>query len=284
MNHNIKLIAIDIDGTLCDSEKQVSRENALAVKRAADAGIIMCLATGRPLYGLPEDVYKTEGFSYGIMSNGASTVDLRDNRILHQALIPNDRAVSIMEFLMSFPDTSPEIYIDGRSYIERERMEKNPQDFNITYSRRMKKTPVEDIIDFMRSDKRDIEKFYCLFKYAEDKEKVTERLMEDMDLNVVSSLKQNLEISNKDGNKGRALTDLICRLSISPEDVMAIGDSGNDLTMLNAVGYKVVMGNAYNDIKKIANEVTDTNDNNGVAKTLNRFLDELESLSINYRT
>lgn len=280
MKHDIKLIAIDIDGTLVDTDKRVSERTAKAVKRAADRGIIMCLATGRPMHGLPQDVYKTEGFGYGIFSGGAIVAKIPENEVLVRKLIPKDRARHFMQILMSFEKTAPEVYYDGDLYIQKDRMEIDPKEFEVTYSNRTKRNIVPDIMEFMDSRTDDPEKFYCLFKYQEDKRKAEQALKAGGELDVVSSLRNNLEISRADATKGRAFTELLNILGIDASGTMVIGDSENDRTILEKAGYKVVMGNARNSVRVIADEITDTNDKDGVALTLERFLDDMDKLGL----
>ncbi|MBQ9828056.1 MAG: HAD family phosphatase [Lachnospiraceae bacterium] len=278
MKHDIRLIAIDIDGTLVDGEKRVSPRTAAAVRKAAEKGIIMCLATGRPMHGLPEDVEKLNAFRYGIFSGGAVIADIPESRPVYRKPVPLKQGIRIMELLMSFPVTAPEVYFDGEIYVQQDRVTIDRLEFSLSYSSRTKKNVVPDIIEFMKDRQDDPEKLYCLFKHQADKKRAEEELNAMGGLEVVESLQQNLEISVKGADKGSAFTELLRQLGIKKKETMVIGDSENDRSIMEASGYIVAMGNARNSIRVIADEITDPNEKDGVAVTLERLTDELEKL------
>ncbi|HDC8080041.1 TPA: HAD-IIB family hydrolase, partial [Staphylococcus aureus] len=105
-------------------------------------------------------------------------------------------------------------------------------------------------------------------------DKASKILAESPNLAISSSSRGNIEITHSDAQKGIALETIAERLGIEMKDVMAIGDNLNDVSMLEKVGYPVAMENGAEEVKKIANYVTDTNENSGVGKAIMKLLRE----------
>ena len=117
-----------------------------------------------------------------------------------------------------------------------------------------------------------VDKIRAVFRHTEDREEAMRRL-EEMDEGIVtSSSKIDLEVNAKGINKGLGLVWLGEKLGIKREEIMACGDHLNDYEMLKEVGFAVAMGNAMEELKEIADYVTDTNDEDGVAKAIERFV------------
>jgi len=141
---------------------------------------------------------------------------------------------------------------------------------------RKMRTPLDDFRRTIRERNRGIQKTQMFFRDMElRREMLTVLPQRFPDLNVTTSLVNNIEINSGDAHKGAALLELCRQLGIDPAATMAFGDGLNDITMLQTAAVGVAMGNAAQQVKDVADFITDTNDNDGVAKAVQNFcLDE----------
>ena len=112
----------------------------------------------------------------------------------------------------------------------------------------------------------------ALFKNEADRDEAKRRVEKLGDVRAVSSLDYNVEVSRADANKGSSLMILAEKLGLSPEEVMGFGDNDNDLEMIQKAGLGVAMQNAIPEVKEAADYITDTNDREGVAKAIEKFV------------
>lgn len=274
---NIKLVLLDLDGTLLDSRKQLPEVNRLALERAAANGITIVPASGRVYGGMPEAVRALPFVRYVIESNGARVYDAVQREIIHRAEIPLDLARRVYDYL----DTLPVIYdcyLDGEGYMDRRQYDRIgefiPDPF-LAYQVRAARRPVEDFRGFLASRGQPLQKMQMFFLERDrslrcrEFENISRRFPR---LTVTSAIDNNIELNIQDATKGNAMILLCHHLGISPRDAMAIGDQSNDLTMLRAAGLAVAMDNGDNRLKAEADYVTGTNDEGGVAQALERFV------------
>ena len=270
INHKkIKLIFLDLDGTLLTTDKKISAANYAALEQAAAKGIYIVPCTGRYFIGMPEEVRSLPFLRYAITINGAEIYDVKEEKALHTALISPEKA----EEIFSVMDTLPVIYDcyqDGWGW-----MDQTFYDMTDLYGMgevrpewiRKMRTPVEDFRGMVRSRNRGIQKTQMFLRDMELRARLLEELPQRFpDLVVTTSLVNNIEINSGDAHKGAALLELCRQLNIDPAESMAFGDGLNDVTMMQAAGIGVAMGNAEQQVKDAADFITDTNDNDGVAK------------------
>ena len=132
--------------------------------------------------------------------------------------------------------------------------------------------PVEDFRAFMRRQNRSVQKIQMFFKDMDERERAWRELIELFPgMSVTSSIVNNVEINEKSANKGEALRFLCEHLGVDVSESMAFGDGSNDRSMIEAAGIGVAMANADESLRDIADCITDTNDNDGVAKAIRRF-------------
>ena len=137
---------------------------------------------------------------------------------------------------------------------------------------RKMRTPVEDFRGTIRRRNRGIQKTQMFFLDMTLRAAMLDELPRLFpDLSITTSLVNNIEINSGDAHKGAALLELCRQLDIDPAETMAFGDGLNDLTMLKTAGIGIAMGNAAQQAKDVADFITDTNDNDGVAKAIMRF-------------
>lgn len=150
-----------------------------------------------------------------------------------------------------------------------ERYHKNP---NMWEYMRRTRIPVEDIRELLERENRGVDKVQALFADMDERQKAWEEMAKERDLELVGSLKYNIEINAAGVNKGTGLVNLGRKLGIRREEIMACGDGDNDTVMLREVGFGVAMGNAEEQVKEAADYITLTNEEEGVAEAIERFV------------
>ena len=111
----IRLIALDLDGTLLDDRKQISRRSLRALRAAADQGVLLVPATGRTVAGIPAELLALPGVRYAITANGARVMDLAENRALSEDYIPRDLALQVYDILTQY-ECLVDLFQDGQGY------------------------------------------------------------------------------------------------------------------------------------------------------------------------
>lgn len=271
---SIKLILLDLDGTLLRSDKTISPANYAALERCSSAGIHIVPSTGRFYSGMPQVVRDLPFVRYVVTVNGAQVYDVLEDQILCREEIAPADALRVYDEL----DTLPVIYdcfLDGWGYMD-EKMYAQIDDFisDPRVNRMVKdlRKPVRGFKSFVARENRPLQKLQMFFADMDRRAAELERLPRLFpEMAVSSSIPNNIEINAKNANKGEALRFLSRHLGLSIEETMSFGDSGNDLSMLMAAGTGVAMANADQALLDAADHVTDTNDNDGVAKAIARF-------------
>lgn len=188
-------------------------------------------------------------------------------------LLPLKSAKKALEILQKY-DTLQEVYFDGQGYAEEDKLEMisryhhNPHMWD--YVRKSRK-PVPSIPELVAGENRDMDKAQALFADMGELAQAWKELEQYEDLVLVSSLGYNIEINAVGVDKGRGLMELGELLGIRPQEIMAFGDGDNDIRMLEKAGIGVAMGNALDNVKAAADYVTDTNDEEGVAKAIIKY-------------
>lgn len=275
MERRIKLIALDLDGTLLDSRKRVSQRNLDALEKARRMGVLIVPVTGRPAQGLPQAVLDLPGLRYAVTSNGATIRDLQENRyLLEKHLTPAD-CLRVLEACADF-DMIREVFREGVGYLTQgdrdilwARYEGTPMMEYVLGTRRVLPGSLEE---FLREDDRPLEELFFLTDSPEVKEALRQRLSALPDISFADPAPKDLEVMVGGINKGEALLYLLDLLGIEPQETLAIGDGGSDLPLLKAAGIGVAMDNALPFVKEAADWVTASCDADGVALALERFV------------
>ena len=263
----IKLIAIDLDGTLLNSAKKIPDENIKAIQKAAKSGVIIVLCTGRPKSGiLPyfEQLGLTDE-EYIIMNNGCSIYNTKNWELMNYAQITNDELDKLNQVITHYPDIyltltgEKHYYVVGNEVPELVRYDAGLV-FDIAKAISLDDIKASSEIIFQAMY---MAKSAYLDSFQETKEGVLAT-----DFSVVRSQDYIFEAMPKGYTKATALKKLSEQLGITPTEVMAIGDAANDIEMLEFAGHSVAMGNATKAIKGICRYETSTNDQAGVAKAI----------------
>ena len=265
----IRMIALDVDGTLLTSRGELTGETVRAIRAAREKGVKVVLCTGR---SAPEAVWLT-GLAgcddRAVCLGGAAVADMTDGRHLRRWDIPDGLAADVLEILRDKP-LACMVFAGEVNLLD----PYSARFFRETYPfPAYLDTTVEaqDISSWLKVHRQPLTKIH-----AEGAPELFPPLLEKLrklpGLTLTSSGRGNFEVLADGADKGKALCLLGQEWGISPEETAAIGDSDNDLAMLRAVGCPVAMGNASDGVKAVCAMVTDSNDRDGVAKAIDRFI------------
>lgn len=271
----IRIIALDLDGTLLNSNKELTPGNFAALQKAADAGIEIVPTTGRFYGGMPEVIRKMPFVHYVITINGAAVYDVRKQQDIAKAEIPMQKAVEIMEYL----DTLPVIYdcyMDNWGWMTRAMWEK-AEEFapNAHYMKMIKelRTPVPELKTRLKETGHDVQKIQFFVQDMKLHGELLQPLPMQFPTTAVStSVSNNIEINDRHANKGEAIGKLAAYLGFDISETMSFGDGLNDLSMIKAAGIGVAMANACSEVLAAADEMTLDCDHDGVAAGIKKFI------------
>ena len=273
MKKSIKMIAIDMDGTLLTSDKKVTPYTKQVLEQAIAQGIIILAATGRPLSGIPKEVSELAGVRYAVTTNGARVFDIQKNVLLFEHLLDKELALRCIGMMEKY-DSSQEVYYEGKGYAAAVHLEnighfhRNPAMWEYVLATR---TAVPDLKALIMSKERGVEKVQGLFADETERQQALAEFMALGEVTPTSSLGYNIELNAAGVNKGSSLMELGRLLAIDPAEIMAIGDADNDVEMIRQAGLGIAMENALASAKAVADAITDTNDADGVAKAIEKY-------------
>ena len=257
MNKDIRLIATDLDGTLLNSRKELTPRTLRAIKRAAEAGIEFVPATGRFYRGCPEELRKLPFIRYAVVINGACVYDVKNDSFIHRTDIPAADAVRIFDIVKNFP-AEYECYAEGWGYAPEDLAARIDEFTKSDFARRIVKTLRTTVSD--------------LSAYVTEHFDGVHKIQMFPDYLITHALDCNLEINSPKAGKGNALQALASHLGLSMDQVMVFGDGNNDISMLKAAGCGVAMANAMPEVKAVADRVTLSCDEEGVAAAIEELL------------
>lgn len=271
---DIRLIALDLDETLLDSQKRLSPVNRKALEKCMEQGIEIVPCTGRIWAGIPGFIRELPGIHYAITTNGAVIEDLVNRRVLDERKLSWQQAVEILEMGREL-HTMYDVYEGGQGYGEARFME-CMADYGIPplvqEMIRTTRVIVPDIIEKVKELRLPAEKVNYFFGDSGKRARARELLNARGDVFVSSSFPYNLEINAPGATKGEALLRLGEYLGLKREQLMAFGDGENDMTMIRMAGVGVAMANAMESLREAADYVTKTNDEDGVAAAIERLI------------
>lgn len=272
MERKIRMVGFDLDGTLLTTDKRVTEYTKKILKRAISEDIIVLPVTGRPLSGIPKEISGFEGMRYMITSNGARVVE--DGRTIHENLLSVEKARKILDIFEDY-DTLQDVYYDGQGYMPREFIERiSGYVSSPAMEQYMKSTraPIDDIHAKLDEENRSLDKIQALFCKKGEQKEAWKRVEALGDVEVTGALDKNIEVNAGGVHKGAALLWLAERLGITREEVMAFGDGLNDVRMIQEAGVGVAMANSIPAVLEAADMVTSSNDEDGVAKTVEKHV------------
>lgn len=266
----IKIISLDIDGTLYTSDKKISPATKAELIKVQQAGNVICLASGRPTAGLvpiAEELEMKKFHGMLLSYNGGVVIDYTTGKTIYSNVIPNELAKKLLKHLENF-EVNP-IVDDGATIYTTD-----PESFQVPYesqSNHLKIKVVANVHDAINFNPAKV----LIAAPAEILQRDTEKISAPFkaELDFVLSAPVYLEATLPGISKADALKKACEVLKISTNDIIAFGDAQNDIPMFELAGYSVAMGNAIAELKNIAKEVTKSNDDDGIAYALKNYFD-----------
>lgn len=268
----IKLIALDMDGTLYNSQSEISEKDIDALKKAGNAGVAVAVATGRAYSELPVEMLCELGVRYAITGNGSGVYRLPEKECIFADCLDTEVLLQILEELKQL-DVYYDVYIEGLVYCPKSACHNiRKMDMPEVLHQYIEQTRivVDDLGQFVKENGKKVEKSTINFALLPDgtyldRENTAQLLSRYPQVQYLCGGYHNLEFTRAGVTKGSGLKFLAEQLGVSLENVMACGDSENDIFMLEAAGVGVAMANAEEEVKASADFITRSNDENGVA-------------------
>ncbi|NLW79279.1 MAG: Cof-type HAD-IIB family hydrolase [Ruminococcaceae bacterium] len=272
---DIRLIGLDLDGTALNSQKEMTPAVQAAIARAIAAGVAVLPATGRALGGIPQAFLGIPGVRYALASNGAMVYDVIENKTLLADCFTKETALALLAQCEGYSLLSIAAFVNGEAYAEKVDADGLRQHYSAEMVAHLVLTrqKVPSLRALIETSPHPVEKFSLVVDDKARRKLAMQALAERGDCTVTSSMPYNLELNTATANKGRALLQLGSLLGLQAAQVMAMGDSLNDLDMLNMAGYAVAMADARPEVLAAADAVTTTSDEDGVARAINAVLD-----------
>lgn len=264
-----KLIAADIDGTLTNSKKEITPRTRYALLEAQAQGKKIILASGRHPSGIEpiaKDLMLDKNGGYIMAFNGGKIINCSTGQTVVSKIFP-------IEYLSDIVGVLKESNITINTYDSKNIISDSKVNDYTYVERDILKINMTVVDDFISAVKFDINKILLAGEPDEiDKYKEILAMRYDGLLDVYKSAPYFLEIMPFGVTKGSMMPILLDRLEINRDELVAFGDNYNDMTMIGYAGLGVAMGNAEEDVKKIANYVCESNDDDGVAKAIEKFV------------
>ncbi len=263
-----KMIVLDMDDTLLTDDHIISEATKTALMLAQEKGVKVVLASGRPTYAMLDAAKELRLAEYGsfILSfNGAKITNCQTNEEVFSSTLSPETVHQLF-------DLSQRENIWIHTYMNDEIITQENNPFT-EIEGKLTGLPIKTVADFKQTVSTPVVKV-LMVKEENYLKEVEARLQKELanDLSVMRSKPYFLEFTELGVTKGTSLAILIEKLGISREEVIAIGDSYNDVAMIEFAGLGVAMGNAPDDVKQLADYVTDTNNNDGIAKVIDTFI------------
>lgn len=260
----IKLIATDIDGTIMKHDFTFNPEIKDCVKKLTQKGVKVVLVTGR-MHSATEFIAEELNLDTPIVSYQGGLIKDKNGNVLYEKYLDEGKAKEIIKWAKE-NDVHLNLYLDDKLYVEKD---------DAIIRRYASERAIEfNVCPFEQLELKKINKL--LIVDFEHPEKVTEWLNELApkypEIYFVKSMPFFCEVSNLEAKKSNAVDFLRNYYGLKKEEIMTIGDQNNDIELLKAGGVKIAMGNATDDLKAVADYVTDTVNNNGFVKAVEKFV------------
>jgi Cof subfamily protein (haloacid dehalogenase superfamily) len=268
-----KAIAFDLDGTLKSSDKKILPETKKIIIELAKKGVIIILASGRPTYGMIEEAKELELSSLGgyvLSFNGAKVIEQKSKKVIYNRSYSSVLAHQVYQ-------RAKEYKLAVLSYIGDTIISEDTDDEYVQLEASLNKMPIRRVESFVDTINQEVNKVLLTGKpqYIEEilttfKEPFINKL------SVYRSTPYFIEVMDEGVDKASSLDVILKSLDIKQEELVAFGDGYNDLTMIRYAGLGVAMDNSVQDVKEVADYITDSNDNEGIANCLKKLQEKGE--------
>lgn len=264
-----KLIVLDLDGTLTNSEKEITPRTKAALMQAQEAGVKVILASGRPVAGIAPLAEELQLKRYGgfiLAFNGGKIIDCKEQKTVCESILPG-------HLIPELHRIAGENGVTILSYNDRAIITENPDDPYVAVEANLNKMPVERAASFPAAICFPVPK--CLI--VGDAEKIVrlETLIQQRFGGAISAYRSEpffLEVMPLNIDKAQSLGRLLDLIGIGRAETIACGDGYNDLTMIRFAGLGVAMANAQPAVREAADYITLSNEEDGVAQVVDKFV------------
>ena len=274
LKKNIRLVALDLDGTTFDSAGDISERTIATLEEAARLGVHIVVSTGRSYASLPDHIKAVKGIEYAITSNGAHVNQMQSGEQIYSDFLDPGAAEQIAA-LKTETGADIEVFINGRAYVDESYyndVKENGCVYRnadyVIWSRR----PVPDVTALMLEHASEIENVNFIYPTLEMLAEAKPKICAIRNATITSSFPNNLEVGGPNTSKKTALLWLMDRLGVNAEELMCCGDAPNDIAMVELAGIGVAVANAWGGLKDKADHITGSNDEDGVAMAIEKFV------------
>ena len=279
MKDDIRLVGLDLDGTLLDGQRKLTQRTIDALRLASEHGIHMVIDSGRAFMAVPEEIRALPFMRYFILCNGASIYDKQEDRILYSAEIPLEASLEIYDAMTEHPNMYCDCYLSdgawarGADFDRIEEFVADPTHRDVLYKTR---TPKADLRAALIERDKPVQKFQGIYMDTATRDAELRRLQERFpQMGLTTAYTYNLEINMPEATKGIGLLKLAEILGLKREQTASFGDSANDLAMLECAGIGYAMENADEKTKAAADRIAPPNTVDGVAQVLEAWVREM---------
>ena len=271
---SIKMVALDLDGTTLNSSREVTERTVESFRRATEKGVHIVVSTGRPYTSLPDNVKSIPYIEYAITSNGGHINLIDTGESIYDSYL-SPAAVKQIAVLYEKLDAEIEVFINGQAYMDQTYrdyiLEHGLSYRNVEYVLWSRK-PVQGVAKMMLDNQDRIENVNFCFSSTDKLEEARAEIEAIPEATITSSFPNNLEVGGPHTSKKAALEALTEKLGVDRSELMCCGDAPNDIQMLEYAGIGVAVGNAWGGTKDHADYITGTNDEDGVAQAIEKFV------------
>ena len=276
-----KLIATDLDGTILQFGTFISDRVLDALRAAKEKGAILVIATGRSYASIPANLLTSELFSYASVANGALTKAIPSGKTILKELTPAEDLIELvhtlekMGFTFTMQTEEAEYYEERRAALVSKRLENLPDRLAGFQAYLAATQPTPSVLQILESGPQAVVKVNATQLLGLNNVAIAADFSARFPLEISAVSSTDIEITARLATKGRSILELAKLLGIPKGEVIAFGDSGNDLSFIDGVGKLFAMGNGDPRIKEIAHEIALPVDQDGVAAVLEDFLAEV---------
>ena len=287
-----KLVAIDLDGTLLNSYSQISQENRNAIKDSIEKGVEIIIASGRPISSAKSFANEIGANNYIICGNGAILYDIKNEKILYDKFIDRKK---VLEIIKICDENSIFYSIYTGDFVIANSLNYNVLFYNnenkkVVEQQKTKIKIIQNIYNYiLQNEEIKVLKMTICDKSSIIFERSINRLRQIKGIDVldVEHMARKIittgteeskieyyytEITTTGVNKWTAIQEIAKKLDIKKEEIIAIGDNRNDKEMIENAGLGIIMGNSAPYMKEIADVIVESNNNNGVAQALEKYI------------
>lgn len=278
VKENIKLAAFDLDGTIL-TKSTITEVTKATITRLAESGLRTVVATGRHIFTLPPAVHDIPSFEIAIGSNGTMIGNIRTKELYNFDGFDVETALRFLRWLPTITNSFHVSFQDGSGYLMKEDFERlldlQPNEAEREKSAReyQRVYTILDDFEHVEQTMKPVAKFGFRMAKEEDVTAAVRMVRQNFGFEAAITDYQTIEVTKAGVTKASGLIHVCEHYGLKPENVIVFGDSGNDVPAMKIAGYAVAVGNAHENVKEAADEVTESIHEDGVVLAINRLFD-----------